>query len=75
MVDREVQPHILQAGVLGKSKSSSWSSQGFRIGMEEKDPILEYNCENLLLIGQNIYSLYGDWCLINVQLIIALLDH
>ena len=43
--------------------------------MEEKDPILEYNSEYLLLIGQNIYSLYGDWCLINVQLIIALLDH
>ena len=39
--------------------------------MEKKDPILEWNCEYLLVIGQNIYSLYGDWCLINAQLTIA----
>ena len=43
--------------------------------MEEKDPILEYDCEYLLVIGQHLYSLYGDWCLINIQLIIALLQN
>ena len=43
--------------------------------MEEKDPILNKDDEYLFVIGQNIYSLYGDWCLINDQLILAQLHN